>query len=48
MVVAIDHVRHTNVAMLAWGEGLGGDRGLWAALAQGYPGRVDFGLHVSM
>ena len=46
-VVAIEYVRLTNVAMLRWGEGLGGDRGLWAALAQGYPGR-DFGLHVSM
>ena len=46
-VVAIDHVRHSNVAMLAWGEGLGGDGVLWAALAQGYPHR-SFGLHISM
>ena len=44
----IDHVRETNVAMLRWGEGLGSDPGLWAALAQGYPHRVGFGLHISM
>ena len=47
-VVLIDYVRESNVAMLRWGEGLGGDPGLWAALAQGYPGRVGFGLHISM
>ena len=47
-VVSIEYVRLSNVAMLRWGEGLGGDRGLWAALAQGYPGRVEFGLHISM
>ena len=46
-VISIDWVRDTNVAMLSWGEGLGGDDGVWAALAQGYPGR-DFGLHISM
>ena len=46
-VIAIAWVRDTNVAMLRWGEGLGGDDGVWAALAQGYPGR-DFGLHISM
>ena len=46
-VVAIDWVRESNVAMLRWGDGLGGDDGVWAALAQGYPGR-DFGLHISM
>ena len=47
-VVAIEYVRDSNVAMLRWGEGLGGDRGVWAALAQGYPRRVSFGLHISM
>ena len=46
-VVAISWVRDSNVAMLSWAEGLGGDPSLWAALAQGYPGR-DFGLHISM
>ena len=46
-VVAISWVRDSNVAMLSWAEGLGGDPCLWAALAQGYPGR-DFGLHISM
>ena len=46
-VIAIAWVRDTNVAMLRWGEGLGGDGGVWAALAQGYPER-DFGLHISM
>ena len=46
-VVAIDWVRESNVAMLRWGDGLGGDPAVWAALAQGYP-RRSFGLHVSM
>ena len=46
--VAIDHVRDSSVAILAWGDGLGGDWDVWAALAQGYPRRVRFGLHVSM
>ena len=46
-VVAISWVRDSNVAMLSWAEGLGADAGVWAALAQGYPGR-DFGLHISM
>ena len=47
-VISIEYVRDSNVAMLSWGEGLGGDPGLWAALAQGYPHRVGFGLHISM
>ena len=46
-VVGISWVRESNVAMLSWSEGLGADAGVWAALAQGYPGR-DFGLHISM
>ena len=46
-VISISWVRDSNVAMLSWAEGLGGDPSLWAALAQGYPGR-DFGLHISM
>ena len=46
-VISIEYVRDSNVAMLRWGEGLGGDDGLWAALAQGYPHR-SFGLHISM
>ena len=46
-VVAISWVRESNVAMLSWTDGLGADPSLWAALAQGYPGR-DFGLHISM
>ena len=46
-IVGISWVRDSNVAMLSWAEGLGGDPSLWAALAQGYPGR-DFGLHISM
>ena len=45
-VVAVDYVRDSCVAMLAW-EGLGADRDVWEALGQGYPNR-DFGLHVSM
>ena len=46
-VISIEYVRDSNVAMLRWGEGMGGDDGLWAALAQGYPHR-SFGLHISM
>ena len=46
-IIAISWVRDSNVAMLCWSEGLGADAGVWAALAQGYPGR-DFGLHISM
>ena len=45
--VMVDYVLESNVAMLRWGDGLGGDALLWAALAQGYPHR-SFGLHISM
>ena len=46
-VVEVDHIRDSNVAILAW-RGLGADSEVWAALAQGYPRRVGFGLHISM
>ena len=45
--VMVDYILESNVAMLRWGDGLGGDALLWAALAQGYPHR-SFGLHLSM